>query len=45
MQFLKLLPDWGYAAISYALLLSCAILSTWYPAHLKRQRAAQADAQ
>jgi hypothetical protein len=39
------LPDWGYEVISYALLLSCAILSTWYPAHLKRQRAGQATAQ
>ena len=39
------LPDWGYEVISYALLLSCAILSTWYPAHLKQQRAAQTAAQ
>ena len=39
------LPDWGYEVISYALMLSCAILSTWYPAHLKRRQAAQAAAQ
>ena len=39
------LPDWEYEVISYALLLSCAILSTWYPAHLKRQRSARTAAQ
>lgn len=39
------LPDWGYEAISYTLLLSCAVLSTWYPAHLKRRRAAPTAAQ
>ena len=38
------LPDWGYEVISYTFMLLCAITSTWYPAHLKRQRAAQAAA-
>lgn len=39
------LPDWGYEVFSYTLMLSCAILSTWYPTHLKRQRAARTAAQ
>lgn len=36
------LPDWQYEAISYTFMLLCAMTSTWYPAYLKRQRAALA---
>jgi len=38
------LPDWGYEVISYTFMLLCALISTWYPAHLKRQRAASGSA-
>lgn len=34
------LPDWEYEVISYTFMFVGVVFSTWYPEHLKRQRAA-----
>jgi hypothetical protein len=34
------LSDLGYEIVSYALLVATALFTTWYPAHLRRTRAA-----
>ena len=36
------MPGWAYEVASNTLLLSAMLFSTWYPAHLKRRRQAQA---
>jgi hypothetical protein len=35
-----ILPEWGYETVSYAFLLAAAGFSTWYPAWIRRRRAA-----
>ena len=38
------LADLAYEVVSYALLVGTALFTTWYPAHLKRLRAAAGQA-
>ena len=34
------MPDWGYESISYSLLMLAMVVSTWYPAYVRRSREA-----
>jgi len=41
----KVDPEWLLDAANYSLMLGCMAFTSWYPAHLKRRRAAQEAAQ